>query len=218
MPPLVEFSIRNKIDVRQVVRTRLRQLPGDLGGDAAASWTELVDVVFIHPNDHANRIRIAKSVSKGREVEIVAGRVAHQAEPRLDPSDLGQGWYSQDAFPDRYFLNLQRQSADEIPNPGIHTVETSKDELWPLDSCGDPTLCGLEVRQNVVEAIAQVLDDVVVIERNPMSGVVCRRGITDQDGVRHQLLQPGSGLEYALHFLGLHGNSDYNHYSRKSKT
>ena len=121
VPPMFKSSIGNKIYFRQVVGTGLRQLPGDLGGDTAATWTELIGVVLVHLQDHANRIRIAKSVSKGGEIEIVAGRIAHQAEPRLDAGGLGQGRYSQGAFPDRNLFDLQRQSADEVPNPRFHT-------------------------------------------------------------------------------------------------
>ena len=204
-------SIGNKIYFRQIVGTGLRQLPGDLGGDTAAAWTELIGVVLVHLQDHANRFRTAKSVSEGGEIEIVAGRIPHQAEPGLDAGDLGQGRYPQGAFPDRYLFDFQRQSADEIPNSGFHTVETSEDQHGPLDSRGDPTLGCLEICQNVVEAIAQVPDDVVVVERYPMSGVVYRCGTTDQNGVGHQLLQPGRGGEYILHSPGLHSNSDYNH-------
>ena len=50
--------------------------------------------------------------------------------------------------------------------------------------------------------------DMAVVERYPVSGVVNGRGTTDQNGVGHQLLQPGRGNEDSLHPPGFHGDSD----------
>ena len=107
---------------------------------------------------------------------------------------------------DRCLFDLQRPPADEVPDPRFHTVETSQDPHRPLHSRRDPTFGGLEIGQNIVEAIAQVPDDVVVVERYPVSGVVNGRGTTDQNGVGHQLLQPGRGNEHILHSPGFHGD------------
>jgi len=85
--------------------------------------------------------------------------------------------------------------AEQLANPGLDPAELAEDELARLGASERPVTDRLEVLQDGVEAIGQVGDDVIVVERSAVPGVERRRRIANEDGAGDEPLQVGSTFQ-----------------------
>ena len=126
---------------------------------------------------------------EGRDVEVVPGLVAAQGKPRLDPQDLRRGRDDEPLAAHLDLGGLQRPAAKQLTHAGLDASELAEDDLPRLGLGRRPVPERLQVLEDRVEALREVPDDMVVIERLPMVGVERRRGSPDQHGAGDQFLQ-----------------------------
>jgi hypothetical protein len=84
---------------------------------------------------------------------------------------------------------LQRPAAKQLTHAGLDASELAEDDLPRLGLGRRPVSKRLQVLEDRVEALREVPDDMVVIERLPMMGVKRRRGSPDQHCARDRFLQ-----------------------------
>ena len=123
-------------------------------------------------------------------------------------STSGQRRNAQVAIPDDRYLDFERRPTDQVPNAGFHPVQPSKDHHGPLYPRGYPAAGLLQSGEHVIEPLAQVRHDMVVVKRGAMAGVVDGGGTADQHGIRHQLLEPCRRSEHRSHLRGFHRPPD----------
>ena len=77
---------------------------------------------------------------------------------------------------------------EQLPHAGLDAPELAENDLPRLGLGRRPVPERLQVLEDRVEALREVRDDMVVIERLPMVGVKRRRGSPDQHGAGDQFL------------------------------
>jgi len=135
-------------------------------------------------------------VGQRDHVEVVSGGVPPDHEPRLDSENLLERRDLEAAPADRDLFGLHGSAPDELADPGLDPVEAAQNEHLRLDPRGDPTVGLLERAQHVVEPLLEIRQDVIVIERHPVPGVVRGSRSADQDGIGEHLLQARGSLEH----------------------
>src|SRR5665648_618819 len=183
-------------DVVSVCRRRRGELAHHLGGNPLALAVVLVGVVVVDAGERGRGMVDAVPVGQRGDVEVVADLVALDDQERLDPQRLVRS-RNPHLRPGRQgqLGDLQRGAPDELANTGLDVPDLTKDHLAGPYPVGDPLPLGLQSLQDDVEPSTQVVDDMVVVEGQPVPHM-CRRGaVTDQNRVGDQLLQPGGGLQ-----------------------
>ena len=108
--------------------------------------------------------------------------MSRRQQPRLDAGHLGEGRHAKPSD----LLGFERPRAAKLADARENAVELSEDQDRPLHALGLPAGDGLERRQDLVEAITQVLQHVITVHADR----VARGGrAADEDGSGNQVLE-----------------------------
>jgi len=94
--------------------------------------------------------------------------------------------------------------AHQLAHPGLDPAKLAEDDLSGLGFGERPVRERLEVLQDHLEALIQVGEHVIVVERLAMMGMERSRGSTHQYGTGDDLLQLRGLLQYSLQRWACH--------------
>ncbi|GAB3768738.1 hypothetical protein GCM10028864_67520 [Microlunatus parietis] len=86
--------------------------------------------------------------------------------------------------------------AAELAYPGFDAAQLTQDDPSLGGSIGHPVTLPLECVEDEVEALLEVGDDVIMIERHSMPRMQCGRRPADENGIGHQRLEPCRRFQY----------------------
>jgi hypothetical protein len=160
-----------------------------------------IQVVGIDLGEDFNRGVRAEVLGQSDDIQIVANNVALDDEECLDAESFGGGGSDDDcAFSDLDLAGLEGSASPQLSKSGLDAPEAAHDgerRLRRPHRRGPPLggLHGLEHRLIPIDEIGQ---DVIVVQRVAMTGVKRRGRTPNQNGVRDDRLQSGSGQKNAF--------------------
>ena len=97
-----------------------------------------------------------------------------------------------------HLFGLERARPAELANASQHAVKLTQDEDRTLHTLRLPASRGFQSRQDLVEAVAQVGQNVIAIHAHAMSRMDGRCRAADQNGAGHKTLEMALGRQQAF--------------------
>jgi hypothetical protein len=98
------------------------------------------------------------------KIEIVPSRIPLQDKDRFDAEHLGWRRQSDGGTFARDGLGFQGLLTDELPNAGHNTVETAENLIGTLDPASLPPSNRFKFREDRIETLFQIGNDVIGID------------------------------------------------------
>ena len=205
----------SEVYLAQVVRQRFGELLRQLRRHTRTTRTELIGVVLIERQYDVRRLGV-EPLGESDQIEIVARRISSEHEPGFDSKDLRERGDAKPAAAHFDDLHLERLSSNQLADARLDAVQPAEDQHRWTHPRGHPPVGLLERPHNLLVALPQVCQYVIVVEGNSMRRAL--RGCTssNQDSVGDDFLQPGRRCKDILEIgIFLHSTSDYTPYYQK---
>lgn len=175
IPGRFEPAVGGKIDPIPVGGLSKGQSIHDLNQHRSAV---VLLVQRVELSQRIDRPRVSEAVQQDHKIEVVANRVSCRKQPRLDPRHLGQ---CRDAEP-IHDLVRKRLLSPQLANPRLDAIEIPQNHDRPLKPLGSPTCGGFQARQDFVEPLAKVDEDVIPVKALPVGRMNGRSRPAHQNG------------------------------------
>ena len=131
-------------------------------------------------------------------VQVVTNLVSFHDEEGLDPDGLLRSRsHDMRARREGDLLCFQGDLPDQLAHPSLDVAELPENYLPGCHPVRHPVRFPLQRIEDHLEAIVQILQDVVMVEGQPVSGVHGRSGAADEHRIGDDLLEAGRRLQHS---------------------
>lgn len=136
---------------------------------------------------------ISHVIRQSNEVKIVSGGVALENQYSFNAQNFTLGRNGNSFAVVVHNRCFQRLIADQLPNPSFDTIEATENLHGTLYSGSFPASHRFKFLEHIVEATAQVSQNMICITRETMLCMNCGCRTTNQYGVRQDALKARCG-------------------------
>jgi hypothetical protein len=155
-----------------------------------------IGIVFIDVRKHLNSILVPKMVCQSHNVEVVTHDVALHDEECLDTKDLRRRRsHNRCSIANVNLTSFERSCPTHLTQPSLDTSKAAHDREWWLRGPHRrrPAIRRLDGFKDSFIAIDQVTENMVMVERIPVTRIEGRSRSPNENRVGYDLLQPSSG-------------------------
>lgn len=190
MPTWIQILVLTQFGFFQVVWNGIRELNLQLLQGRFAAGLKVQTIKRLQRK--CNTV-IAHVICQCNEIKVISRSVTLENQHPLDAQNFTFGWNGNSFAVVAHNHCFQRFIADQLPNTCFDAIKAPENLHWALYSGSFPASHRFKFLEHIIEAAAQIGQNMICITRETMLCMNCGRRTADQHGVRKDALKACCG-------------------------